>query len=510
MKIDKKTRLALQVFSGFTAILLIVGLAASLSLRSMNAVNQRIEYLVQDLNAKYVLMTRMRDATRERMVHVFALGYLEDPFEIENQWETISRHASEFLVAREQLYRLNLTEAQLSQLETQKAVLARGQQVVDAMMELIRGGEREAAAQKILDTLEVNNRILRELSDLRDFQEQLAKQSMQEASAAYHATRNQVFALTTLAALLSIFIAVVVIRRINSQETHLTVLLEQLETAKQELEQRVQERTAELRVARDQALEASYTKSRFLANMSHELRTPLNAILGYCEMIGEECQDCSRSHVLQDLDKIQASGRHLLELISDILEISKIEAGKVKIHPGYFSLAPLLDEVVEPLRPLLQQNRNTLALDFAPEIGQLYADKIRVRQVLYNLLHNANKFTQGGQITVKAEYHLQNGQPWVNLNVIDTGIGISEENQKKLFLPFTQVDPSTTRKYGGSGLGLVISLRFCQLMGGRITVYSRPGKGCAFSVWLPAHVQVEDSGEDDDDGEILCMKHEPS
>jgi signal transduction histidine kinase len=510
MIIGKKTRQALLVFAGFAAILLIFGSAASISLSSMNSVTLGMEYLVKDLNAKYALMTHMRDATRERMFNVFALGYVDDPFEIEAHWESLSNHAQAFLKAREALFRLNLTVAQYNQLEKQKIVLASGQQIVNEVLDLVRQGRREEAWHKILETLAVNDTILRELSDMRDFQEQLAQQAMEQASADYHATRKQVFALVALAVVLSTLIAGLVVRRINCQQTRLTAALDQLEEAKEQLEERVKARTTELMEARDEALEASYTKSRFLANMSHELRTPLNAILGYCEMLKEECADNHTDPaMLDDLDKIHSAGRHLLELINDILDISKIEAGKVKLLPDYFSLSRLIDEVAHTMRPLMIQKDNAFFIELDPRVDRLYADQIRIRQVLLNLLSNANKFTEHGRITLEIAQHMENGETWVSMKVADTGIGISEENQQKLFTPFTQVDPSSTRKYGGTGLGLVISLRFCQLMGGKITVESQLGKGCRFTVWLPVHGKIQNPpGEQQRDHELLCMEHQ--
>ncbi len=214
--------------------------------------------------------------------------------------------------------------------------------------------------------------------------------------------------------------------------------------------------------------------------------------------------------MLDDLEKIHAAGRHLLELINDILDISKIEAGKIKIHPEYFDLEALIREVSHTMQPLMEAKKNQFTIDHHQlDTRRMFADQMRVRQVLYNLLSNANKFTDQGNITLELREIQREGSPWISFRVTDTGIGISPENQKKLFRPFTQVDPSTTRKYGGTGLGLIISLRFCQLMGGDIGVESEIGKGCRFTVTLPLHVEPREIPEDiEAESQHRCMAGE--
>jgi len=177
------------------------------------------------------------------------------------------------------------------------------------------------------------------------------------------------------------------------------------------------------------------------------------------------------------------------------------------LHPEYFSLSRLIDEVAHTMRPLMRQKENAFFIELDPQADRLFADQVRIRQVLLNLLSNANKFTGHGRIALEVARHTEDGEAWVSMKVTDSGIGISEENQQKLFKPFTQIDPSSTRKYGGTGLGLVISLRFCQLMGGRITVESQVGKGCRFTVWLPVQAKIQPECEDraPDQG-LLCME----
>jgi signal transduction histidine kinase/DNA-binding response OmpR family regulator len=231
---------------------------------------------------------------------------------------------------------------------------------------------------------------------------------------------------------------------------------------------------------------ASQHKSQFLANMSHELRTPLNAIIGVTEMMREDASDLNRADEIEPLDRVLGAGRHLLGLINDILDLSKIEAGKMEIHIEEFGIAPLIDDAVKTIETLAAKNNNRLVVDCESEIGVMQADQTRVRQALLNLLSNANKFTEGGTVTVRAQRHVESGRDWITMAVSDTGIGMTPEQVGKLFREFSQADSSTTRKYGGTGLGLAISRRFCQLMNGDITVESELGLGSTFTIRLPA------------------------
>ena len=240
----------------------------------------------------------------------------------------------------------------------------------------------------------------------------------------------------------------------------------------------------------EQSLEqANRAKSVFLANMSHELRTPLNAILGYSEMLHEQAVERQLDEFGADLERISAAGKHLLALISDILDLSKIEAGKMELFLESFDVAELIDEVASTIRPLVEKNSNTLHIKRAPDLGVMHADQIKVRQGLFNLLSNAAKFTQEGKVTLDAGRERMDDSEWIVFRVTDTGIGLSPEQIVKLFQDFTQADASTTRKFGGTGLGLALTRRFCQMMGGDVTVHSVPGEGSVFTIKLPAVVR---------------------
>jgi signal transduction histidine kinase len=272
---------------------------------------------------------------------------------------------------------------------------------------------------------------------------------------------------------------------------------EQLQRHREHLEEEVAERTAELTqvnlalmAAKEKAEEASRTKSAFLANMSHELRTPLNAIIGYSEMLQEEAGELGQKEFIPDLEKIHGAGRHLLMLINEVLDLSKIEAGKMTLYLEEFDAGLLVREVAATVQPLVARNANCLEVNCPETIRLMRADQTKVRQMLFNLLSNASKFTEKGTIalTVTREEDLKSQTSNLIFRVADTGIGMTAAQQAKLFEAFSQADDSTTRKYGGTGLGLAISRRFCQMMGGDLNAASELGKGSVFTATLPVEV----------------------
>lgn len=263
-----------------------------------------------------------------------------------------------------------------------------------------------------------------------------------------------------------------------------------LQQLNERLEELVDQRTTELATARDEAIRASKAKSDFVASMSHELRTPLNAIIGYSEILLEESEDLVRPELKPDLENIRGAGRHLLGLINDILDLSKIEAGKMDVFVESFDLVALLDDVRNTVQPLAAKNGNTLVLDYGRQLGKLRTDQTKLRQILLNLLSNAAKFTTGGQITLAARQTRMDSGYGLEFEVSDRGIGMTPEQLSGLFQPFSQADASTTRKYGGTGLGLAITRHLCRMLGGDVVVESTFGEGSSFKVKLP-HVDAD-------------------
>jgi len=272
---------------------------------------------------------------------------------------------------------------------------------------------------------------------------------------------------------------------------------------------RIREATRELARSRDAAEVANRAKSAFLANMSHELRTPMNAILGYSEMLIEEAEDDGDESAIEDLKRIHAAGSHLLSLINDVLDLSKIEAGRMEVVLDTFPVSELIDEVVSTIDGMVKKNDNQLQVEVDPSLGVMRADLTKVRQALFNLLSNAAKFTTDGAIRLVAQAESVQGEPWIRMSVTDSGIGISPEKFDLVFEEFSQAEDSTSRRYGGTGLGLPISRRFCQMMGGDITVESSVGEGSTFTIHLPLTVRLVEGSSAAETGKTPAVVPEP-
>lgn len=276
----------------------------------------------------------------------------------------------------------------------------------------------------------------------------------------------------------------------------------------------------EMKKNQEAAEKANKFKSDFLANMSHELRTPLNAIIGYSEMLQEDADDLGETEFVDDAQKINKAGKHLLSMINDILDLSKIESGRLELYVEILNIDDLIKEVEETVQPLIKQHNNKLVIKNKLKQGIMNTDITKVRQTLYNLLSNASKFTENGTISIEVESTKIYGKDGVAFHVKDTGIGMSKEHQAKLFQAFVQADPSTTRKFGGTGLGLAISMQFCKIMNGLIEVKSEEGIGSEFIVRLPLNNEESELKENqleerkysniDDGYKVLVIDDDPS
>jgi len=278
------------------------------------------------------------------------------------------------------------------------------------------------------------------------------------------------------------------IQKLHSVYSELHEANSELRANRDNLEDIVMQRTADLAIARDSAIRANQSKSQFLANMSHELRTPLNAIIGYSEMLLEDAHESGDDDKVVDLGKINAAGQHLLSLIKDILDLSKIEAGRMDLEITEFELPKIIQEIVDTAAPLFIKNHNQLSVKINSQVKKMTGDNVKLRQAIINLLGNAAKFTEHGEVKLNVNDVNYNNQPFLEICVTDTGIGLSDDQKVNVFDSFSQGDLSTTRKYGGTGLGLTISRRYCQMMGGTLTVSSKLNIGSTFCIRVPTNM----------------------
>jgi two-component system sensor histidine kinase/response regulator len=279
------------------------------------------------------------------------------------------------------------------------------------------------------------------------------------------------------------------------QSAERTAALEATRDAQRRNAEQLHRLVDQLRITQRQAEAATRAKSDFLASMSHELRTPLNAIILYSELLQEEARDKGHDSSAADLERIQSAGRHLMELINDILDLSKIEAGKMALSVETFNVRDMFDELFDTVVPIVEERGNALTLRCPDDIGTMTTDQMKTRQILLNLLSNAGKFTRDGTVTVDVRALAVHGVESIEFIVTDTGVGMTGAQTEKIFDAFTQADVTTTRKYGGTGLGLAIVSRFCKLMGGSVAVESEPGAGSRFTVLLPRAV-TEAAGDE--------------
>ncbi len=473
---------SLKIALGFLVMLVLLVAMTLLGLSKMQNIQSKIEVITSENNLKTELMMTIRHGIYEREVSLRNILLLDDPFGRDEGKSRFNQHAIDIVAARNQFATMRLNDREKQLLKEINTAMRRAYYAqVDLIEKSIYYAEEPITRDEIERAFQTQEIFMGKVKQMIALQKTATQKALEDARQSYNQARTSIYILGGAALLVGSLVAILVIRLNESQSRSIREALRKVGEANSQLEERVERRTRQLAQARDEALASSKAKDAFMATMSHELRTPLNIILGYSELLEEIVAEDSQSQYLSDLKKIKNAAQHQLGLINSILDISKIEEGKLDIHPVEFNICELLHDIKEAALPLMTKNQNEFNLNCSNNAGMMYSDDTRIRQILLNLISNAAKFTEQGQVSLNVEVD-ENEIAFV---VEDTGIGIDENYKSQLFKKFSQEDNSTTRRYTGSGLGLSISRHLAVLLKGSISVESEKGKGSKFTLRLP-------------------------
>ena len=476
-KHSKKIAISFVVVLGLSLAMIVFDLSR------MKVMQSKLDVITKEHNIKSSLMMAIRHGIYERQVTLRNIMLMDDTFERDEGKTIFSSHAVGIVQARYKFSKMQLSEDErkiLDEINKAMALAYRAQiQVIDASIY----GDKEITKKELEKAFKTQKIFIEKVKKMIMLQKQASKKAVMDAEKSYSEAQSSVYILGGSSLLFGLFVAIFIIRLTESQTRDVNNAILEIEESHKLLEERVNQRTKELSEARDEALISNKTKDEFLATMSHELRTPLNIILGYSELLAEIAEDEGCKNIIPDLNRIENAAKHQLTLVNSLLDISKIEDGKLEVHAIDFDVEALITDIDASAKLLALENNNVFEVNCMHGIGMMYSDNIRIRQILLNLIGNAAKFTKEGIITLNVSKDIKSEE--IKFEIKDTGIGISEKYISDVFRKFTQQDSSTTRKYGGSGLGLSISKKLSEELNGDIEVISEEGKGSVFTLKLP-------------------------
>jgi len=469
------------------SFMVVLGLSVAMityDLSRMQIMQSKLDVITKEHNIKTSLMTEFQHGIYERQVSMRNILLMDDPFERDIGKADFNSYAVNIVKARSDFLSMSLNVEEKSLITDISAAMS---VAYKAQLDLIDASIYDSidkfGKEEIDSAFKTQAIVLDMVKQMIALQQDASRKSVMDAEQSYQEAKTSIYLLGGSSLIFGIFVAIFIIRLTESQTGKVRDTMTELENSRNLLEKRVDERTGQLAQARDAALASNKSKDNFLATMSHELRTPLNIIIGYSEMLEEQAIDENIKSFIPDLKKIQSSANHQLKLVSSILDISKIEEGRLEIHPLDFDIEKLVSEIQEAAESLIMKNDNVFEVTCMPGIGMMYSDNMRIHQILLNLLSNAAKFTHQGLVSLNVTKDSSGDE--IIFEVKDTGVGISESYMNELFEKFTQADSSTTRKYGGSGLGLSISKQLSKQLNGDIMVASEKDKGSKFTLTLP-------------------------
>lgn len=473
-----------KIATSFVIVLSLSLVMIIFDLSRMKLMQSKLDIITQEHNVKSALMMSVRHNSYERQISLRNILLTQDPFERDKEKALFNSFAAKIANSINKFSSMPLDESEKKILAGINAAMALTYSVqINLIERSIYGEENKIAKEALQSAFESQTIFASKVEQMIMLQKEATNKAVSDAKKSYHSAKSSVYILGGSALLLGFLVAVFVIRLTESQAHDVNEAMSEIEKSNDLLEHRVHQRTEELAQARDDALASSKSKDIFLSTMSHELRTPLNVMVGYSELLTEIAAEEGNKKLIPDLNKIHDAAQHQLELINSVLDMSKIEEGKLEIHPVDFDIEVLIYEVEAVAKPLMQKNNNKFKVNCVPNIGKMYSDNVRIRQILLNLLNNAAKFTEQGQVLLNISKDEKGDE--ITFSVHDTGVGINDSYMSELFEKFNQEDGSVTRHYDGSGLGLSISKQLSKQLNGDITVMSEKEKGSCFTLTLP-------------------------